>query len=175
MARPLRLEFPGVIYHLTSRGNARQRVFFTDADRELFLHSGLGRPSLLLDLPRLLLDGQSLSLAGGDAQGQSLHRHAPAQRQLHSKFQPPLLEANRALIKETLRDKSIIREPLVQISLSGSIRRSSRSGPFLRIGEVVHILAANKHGQRENFQRLAIVVKPLYPKRRRAALDPNPS
>jgi hypothetical protein len=117
----------------------------------------------------------NLSFARRNAEGQSLHRYAPAQRQLHSKFQPPLLEANRALIKETLRDKSVIREPLVQISLSGSLRRSSRSGPFLRIGEVVHILAANKHGQRENFQRLAIVVKPLYPKRRRAALDPNPS
>ena len=37
MARPLRLEFPGAVYHLTSRGNARQKVFFTDADRELFL------------------------------------------------------------------------------------------------------------------------------------------
>ena len=37
MARPLRLEFPGAIYHLTGRGNARQKVFFTDADRELFL------------------------------------------------------------------------------------------------------------------------------------------
>jgi REP element-mobilizing transposase RayT len=39
MARPLRLEFAGAIYHLTSRGNARQKVFFTDADRELFLMS----------------------------------------------------------------------------------------------------------------------------------------
>lgn len=37
MARPLRLEFPGAIYHLTSRGNARQKVFFTDTDRQLFL------------------------------------------------------------------------------------------------------------------------------------------
>lgn len=32
-----------------------------------------------------------------------------------------------------------------------------------------------KHGQRENFQRLAIVVKPLYPKQRRVTLDTNPS
>ena len=39
MARPLRPEFPGAIYHLTSRGNARQKVFFTDADRELFLRT----------------------------------------------------------------------------------------------------------------------------------------
>jgi putative transposase len=37
MARPLRLEFAGAVYHLTSRGNARQKVFFTDHDRQLFL------------------------------------------------------------------------------------------------------------------------------------------
>ena len=37
MARPLRLEIAGAIYHLTSRGNARQKVFLSDADRELFL------------------------------------------------------------------------------------------------------------------------------------------
>jgi len=42
MARPLRLEFAGAIYHVTSRGNARQKVFFTDADRELFLHTLAG-------------------------------------------------------------------------------------------------------------------------------------
>ncbi|HLA83463.1 MAG TPA: transposase [Thermoguttaceae bacterium] len=37
MARPLRLEFAGAVYHLTSRGNARQKVFFSDEDRQLFL------------------------------------------------------------------------------------------------------------------------------------------
>ncbi len=37
MARPLRLEFPGALYHVTSRGNARQRVFRDDEDRETFL------------------------------------------------------------------------------------------------------------------------------------------
>lgn len=31
------MEFPGAVYHLTSRGNARQKIFFSDADRELFL------------------------------------------------------------------------------------------------------------------------------------------
>ena len=33
MARPLPLEFAGAIYHLTSCVNARQKVFFSDADR----------------------------------------------------------------------------------------------------------------------------------------------
>ena len=37
MARPLRIEFPGALYHVTSRGNARQRVFLDDEDREMFL------------------------------------------------------------------------------------------------------------------------------------------
>jgi len=37
MARPLRIEFPGAIYHITSRGNARLPVFEDDHDRKLFL------------------------------------------------------------------------------------------------------------------------------------------
>ena len=27
MARPVRIEYPGAIYHITSRGNARQPIF----------------------------------------------------------------------------------------------------------------------------------------------------
>ncbi len=42
MARPLRIAFPGALYHLTSRGNARQPIFLADADRRAFLHR-LGR------------------------------------------------------------------------------------------------------------------------------------
>ena len=37
MARPLRLEFPHAVYHVTSRGNARQDIVATDADRRMFL------------------------------------------------------------------------------------------------------------------------------------------
>jgi putative transposase len=37
MARPLRIEFPGAFYHITSRGNARQDIFLNDRDRERFL------------------------------------------------------------------------------------------------------------------------------------------
>lgn len=37
MARPLRLEYPGGLYHVTSRGNARHNIFTDDTDRELFL------------------------------------------------------------------------------------------------------------------------------------------
>lgn len=40
MARPLRIEFAGAFYHLTSRGNELQRIFLDDRDRRSFL-SGL--------------------------------------------------------------------------------------------------------------------------------------
>ena len=33
MARPLRIEFPGAVYHVTSRGNARQDIVADDRDR----------------------------------------------------------------------------------------------------------------------------------------------
>ena len=37
MSRPLRIEFPGALYHVTSRGNARRKIFLDDSDREAFL------------------------------------------------------------------------------------------------------------------------------------------
>ncbi len=37
MSRPLRIEFPGAFYHITSRGNARRTIFQADADRNQFL------------------------------------------------------------------------------------------------------------------------------------------
>lgn len=37
MARPLRLEFPGAVYHLTARGNAQQAIYIDDGDRNRFL------------------------------------------------------------------------------------------------------------------------------------------
>ena len=37
MARPLRVEYEGAVYHVAVRGNARQAIFRDDADREHFL------------------------------------------------------------------------------------------------------------------------------------------
>lgn len=37
MARPLRIEYPGALYHITSRGNAGQKIFRSDKDRSVFL------------------------------------------------------------------------------------------------------------------------------------------
>lgn len=42
MARPLRIQFEGALYHVTSRGNARQKIFLDDKDRNGFLETLTG-------------------------------------------------------------------------------------------------------------------------------------
>jgi len=37
MARPMRIEYPGAVYHITSRGNARERIYLEDEDYTGFL------------------------------------------------------------------------------------------------------------------------------------------
>jgi len=37
MTRPLRLEFPNALYHITSRGDRRENIYDDDVDREVFL------------------------------------------------------------------------------------------------------------------------------------------
>ena len=39
MARPLRIEYAGAVYHVTSRGNEKKPVFKDDTDRENFLNA----------------------------------------------------------------------------------------------------------------------------------------
>lgn len=48
MARPLRLEFEGALYHVMSRGNARADIFLDDTDRTAFL-ANLGRVAKRFD------------------------------------------------------------------------------------------------------------------------------
>jgi REP-associated tyrosine transposase len=39
VARPLRIEFPGALYHVTSRGNDRAPIFLVDSDRRQLLET----------------------------------------------------------------------------------------------------------------------------------------
>jgi hypothetical protein len=58
MARPFRIEYPGALYHITSRGNGGQKIFRSDKDRVYFLKllatltDRLQRDRLSLTLPR---------------------------------------------------------------------------------------------------------------------------
>ena len=37
MARPLRIQYSGAVYHVTNRGNERKAIFKDDHDRDKFL------------------------------------------------------------------------------------------------------------------------------------------
>jgi len=39
MARPLRLELAGGLYHVTSRGDGRDDIYLDDSDREVCKHA----------------------------------------------------------------------------------------------------------------------------------------
>ena len=41
MARPLRIELAGVVYHVTARGDGREAIYLNDADREVWLEGYL--------------------------------------------------------------------------------------------------------------------------------------
>ena len=84
MARPLRLEYPGAVYHVMNRGLARQATFRSPTDYETFLqvlhetHTLWGGRGL-----GLLSDGPSLSSVSTDARGESRACHAASQWGVH--------------------------------------------------------------------------------------------
>ena len=39
MSRPLRLEFPDALYHVTSRGDRREDIYHNDDDRQTWLNA----------------------------------------------------------------------------------------------------------------------------------------
>jgi putative transposase len=86
MSRLLRLEYPGAVYHLTSRGNARQGIFWVDADREWFfrtLAQVVSRYGWICHAYCLMENHYHL---GRGAARQFIVRDATAKRCLHSGF-----------------------------------------------------------------------------------------
>jgi hypothetical protein len=53
VAQPLRLEYPGAVYHLTSRGDGREDVFLDDRDRERLFISGFPCRVMIDGSPRM--------------------------------------------------------------------------------------------------------------------------
>jgi REP-associated tyrosine transposase len=84
MARPLRIEYDGALYHVTSRGNERKPVFKDKTDRELFL-------SILFHVIQRFhwlchaycLMGNHYHLVIETPRWEPLQRDAPAKRSLH--------------------------------------------------------------------------------------------
>ena len=115
MARPLRLEFPGAVYHITARGNAQQAIFDDDDDRQRFLHL-LGREvlqqnwfcyayclmdnhyHLLLETPEANLSWGMRRLNGNYGQSYNL-RHRQVGHLLQGRYKAILVERESHLME----------------------------------------------------------------------------
>src|SRR4051794_26138248 len=92
MARPLRIEYPGAIYHVLSRGDQRDAIVRDDRDRGAVPRSpGADVRTHRVADSRLLSDDESFSLGSGDTAGQLERRNAVALGLLHAAIQsaPP--------------------------------------------------------------------------------------
>jgi putative transposase len=115
MVRPLRLEFPGALYHVISRGNERSAIFRDDRDRGFFLgtlgsvvhatgwllHSYclLGNHyHLLIETPNENLSKGMHSLNGRYSQTFN-RRHARAGHVLEGRFKAVLVEKEAHLLE----------------------------------------------------------------------------
>ena len=115
MVRPLRLEFPGALYHVISRGNERSPIFRDDRDRAFFLgtlgsvvratgwllHSYclLGNHyHLLVETPQANLSKGMHSLNGRYSQSFN-RRHERAGHLLEGRFKAVLVEKDAHLLE----------------------------------------------------------------------------
>ena len=79
MARPLRIEYPGALYHVTARGNAKQDIFLDHEDRHRFLTVlGLVVARFHLRLHAYCLMNNHFHPDGGHTRGEPVEGHAPS-------------------------------------------------------------------------------------------------
>ena len=91
MARKLRVEYPGAIYHLMNRGDRRESIFKDDEDRQRFLGT-LGEACVKtgwqVHAYCLMSNHFHLVIETRNAAGQSGHRNEMAFGCLHLPVQP---------------------------------------------------------------------------------------
>ncbi|MGH8320434.1 MAG: REP-associated tyrosine transposase [Gammaproteobacteria bacterium] len=115
MARPLRIEYPGAVYHVTARGNARQRIYADATDFRVFL-ALLGKLAeryhwlchgycLMSNHYHLLLETPEGNLAAGMRQLNGIYtqafnrRHRKVGHVLQGRYHAILVEKDRYLLE----------------------------------------------------------------------------
>ena len=114
MARPLRLEFAGALYHVTSRGDRREAIFEDDADREQFLSvladvvadfNGSATPRLMSNHYHRLIETPDGNLSKGMRQlngvftQYSNRRHGRSGHLFQGRFKSILIDADSYLLE----------------------------------------------------------------------------
>ena len=114
MTRPLRIEFAGAVYHLTSRGNAKQMIFLDEKDFTDFLsvlclavkryHFLLHAYCLMKNHYHLLMETPEGNLSRGMRQLNSLYtqrfnkKHQRVEHLLQGRYQAILVDKDHYLL-----------------------------------------------------------------------------
>jgi len=105
MARKLRVEYPGAIYHLMNRGDRRESIFKDDEDRQRFLGT-LGEACVKTGWQvhaYCLMSNQSFSSSDRNSAGQSGQGNEMAFGCLHLPVQPAAQAVWQGWTEEDLR------------------------------------------------------------------------
>src|SRR6266516_3486447 len=89
MARPLRIQYPGAVYHVMARGNHGQEIFKDDRDRQCFLETlGEACEKTGWEIHAYVLMANHYP-TGGDTGRQPGRRDEMGARGLHAALQQP--------------------------------------------------------------------------------------
>jgi REP element-mobilizing transposase RayT len=174
MARPLRIEYEGALYHITSRGNAGDKIFHNDEDRSLFLHilkkvndrfNWLCHAYCLMDNHyHLIIETPDGNLSKGMRQLNGVYtqafnkEHKRAGHLMQGRFKSLLLEkdnylliASRHVVLNPLRTQSVARPDLWKWSSFRGMIGLDLAHPCLDVGGLLARLDENEGEARKKF------------------------
>ena len=175
MARPLRIEFPGAVYHVTSRGNARDLIFIDDSDREDFLlilgsvvrrYNWLCHAYCLMDNHyHLLIETIEGNISRGMRQLNGVYtqklngKHARTGHIFQGRFkailvekESYLLEVSRYVVLNPLRAKMVERPEAWRWSNYTATAQMTSVPEFLTVDWILGCFADNKKGAAECYR-----------------------
>jgi REP element-mobilizing transposase RayT len=176
MARPLRIEFAGAVYHVTSRGNARQEIVRDDADREKWVdwlrrtvetyHWRLHAWVLMTNHDHLFVETPEANLAAGMQYFNGSYtsyfnrRHRGCGHLFQGRYQGHLieeqgyfLEVSRYLHLNPVRAKLVSRPEEYRWSSYRGYQRASRTVPWVTYDRVLGEFGGATAAGRQRYAR----------------------
>jgi REP-associated tyrosine transposase len=176
MARPLRVEFEGAFYHVTSRGNARQDIFDDDGDRKAFLEV-LGKVvnrfnwlchayCLMGNHYHLVIETPEANLSKGMRQLNGLYtqaynrRHRTVGHLFQGRYkailiqkESHLLEVCRYVVLNPVRAKTVKRAEQWKWSSYGATAGLGKSPPWLAVDWVLSQFGKRRYPAARHYRR----------------------
>ncbi len=114
MSRPLRIELPGAVYHVTARGDGRQSIFDDDDDRQQYQPTASAQGAQIAQLERK---------TKGHSRGSSHSTTAPnGKTSSHQPGKGRTEKPSKSAAKNRQRDR------MLQTNVANSIAKSQGTG-----------------------------------------------